>query len=566
MRHLSILLVLINAILTPARAASAAAPIRLEARTDLERALEPGTSVEYALHLDRGGSAEIVVLQIGIDVVVELTGPKGNSLAAIDSPNGRNGEEVVEIIAQESGDYVLRVRAIDEREPAGRYRLEVRQLRGAAATRRLLAARRADRESAGRWLGAHGMPLPSSGELPAGAAAPLDRLASRVRVLGIGEATHGSREFGDLRLSLVRYLVERQNVRVIAIEGSMSRLGLLEPYVEGRAERDAAVTRRIESGWIGRRPQRELIEWARVWNQQHPADPVRLIGLDGQDNTESRLALREFLAQAYGERLLAAWTAIEPDLVEGDAQAMVFGDSGAAPATRALLLEITAMLDLDAPLLRARFGNAAYEQALWSARQLLQAVDFNSGDDEAISHSRDWYMAVNVLRALEERGPGVRGIFWAHNAHVAHPPGTTRTSGALLRDLLGCGYGALAVTFGEGDFVAQIPNDLEDRLAVSGLPRPPEESVEGVLAQGHPEGALATWDCKVETSSLPGWLQRPQPMHWVGALGKPGSNPSEAFRPVSLIQDFDGVAYLGRVSAEEIFQDRPLVPGRARRP
>ncbi|MGH9580448.1 MAG: erythromycin esterase family protein [Terriglobales bacterium] len=547
-------------VLAPAQSA-----LRLDANTVLETKLEPGASHPYALHLERGQSAEVIVRQMGVDVVVEVVSPAGKVLDSIDSPTGRNGDEVVEVIAQESGTYIIRVRPFDSQEPPGKYRLEVKHLRDIRTTEQMLAARRMARESAARWLRRHSVALASSGMLPPGMdAGPLDELATRVRVLGIGEATHGSREFGDLRLSVIRYLVEKHHYRVIALEGGASRMGLLEPYVKGEVDRSPEVTRLIESGWIGRRPQRELMEWLRTYNTRNPNDRVRLVGVDGQDNANSRTSLREFLTKAYGDKLLGRWTSIEPDLIAGDAQAQVFGDSGTDVATRELLVEIVAMLELDAPLLRARFGTAAYESARQASHSLLQAVDFNSDVKSAITHSRDWYMAVNVLGALEGDDTQTRAVFWAHNAHVVHPPGTTRTSGALLRDVLGCGYGALAVTFGEGAFVAQIPNDLEDRLAVSELPHSPEESVEGVLSQVHPDSTLVTWKCKTEMSELPEWFRQPHPMHWVGGLWKPGSASSEAFRPYTLLQDFDGIVYLRRVTADDMFSDRPLVPARKR--
>ena len=123
---------------------------------------------------------------------------------------------------------------------------------------------------------------------------------------------------------------------------------------------------------------------------------------------------------------------------------------------------------------------------------------------------------------------------------------------------------ALAVTFGEGAFVAQIPNDPEDRLAVSELPHAPEESVEGVLSQLHPDSALVAWKCNTDRNELPEWLRQPHPMHWVGGLWKPGSAPSEAFRPYTLVQDFDGIVYLRHVTPDDMFSDRPLVPARKR--
>ena len=177
-------------------------------------------------------------------------------------------------------------------------------------------------------------------------------------------------------------------------------------------------------------------------------------------------------------------------------------------------------------------------------------------------------MAARVLRALQEKGASAKAVYWAHNAHVVHPPGSDRTTGAVLRNTLGCEYAALAVTFGEGGFVAQIPNDLEDRLLVSTLPPASDESIESVLRDLHSDGALAVWNCFAPASSnapsIPEWLTRAHPMHWVGGLYQPGSLGSAALRNFDLVRDFDGVVYLPRVTAEDIPTDRLLIPARKR--
>ena len=544
-------------------------PVPINGSTALEATLKPGNSHEYALRLARGELAEIVVHQQGVDVVVELTSPGGKLLDTIDGPTGRNGDEVFEIIAEENGDYRIRVRPIDSNEPTGSYRLEVKALRGTRETAELLRARQEARDSAAGWLRSRSVAMPRSGVLSNNAKVPpLDELAARVKVLGLGEATHGSREFGDLRFSLTRHLIERYGYRVVAIEASANTLELLTPYVNGESEPTPAMTRLIESEiWIGRRTRRELYAWVHRWNKEHPRDRVRIVGVDTQDNGGSRETLRAFIGRAYGEDLLKRWAPAERDLAAADEQTAVFGDSGVDAASRQLVLEIVAMLELDAPLLRSRFGAPAVDSAMQAARTLAEFSDFNAGAG-AINHSRDWYMATRVLRALEE-SPSTKVLYWAHNAHVTHRQSSYRTTGALLREALGCDYAALAVTFGEGAFVAQIPNDLEDRLAVSVLPSAPDESIDSVLSGLHSDGALAAWTCgtppgSVNIESVPEWLRKAHLMHWVGGLYAPGTAPSAAFRSFDLLRDFDGVIFLPRVTGDEMPTDRPLIPARKR--
>jgi len=83
--------------------------------------------------------------------------------------------------------------------------------------------------------------IPRSGVIPNNVKVPpLDELAARVRVLGLGEPTHGSREFGDLRFSLPRYLSNDTDLEVLAIEASASSLRQLAPYLNGETERTPA--------------------------------------------------------------------------------------------------------------------------------------------------------------------------------------------------------------------------------------------------------------------------------------------------------------------------------------
>jgi erythromycin esterase len=565
-RQLSIPIRLMGTVVIFFSVAMAQTPVPIGQSTTLEENMKPGTSHEYALSLARGESAEIVIRQQGVDVVIDLISPGGKLLDTIDSPTGRNGDEVVEIIAQESGIYGLRVRPISDHEPAGSYRLEVKALRGTGATTQLLESRRQARDSAVHWLRPHSIAILSSGVIPQDLALPpFDEFANRVRVLGLGEATHGSREFGDLRLALTRRLIEKHGYRVVALEASTSRINQLAPYLNGDVGPSPTISRMFESGiWIGRRPRRELVEWLRKWNMQHPHDRVRLVGVDASDNDDSRARLGSFLERAYGADVLSRWIVAERELAAADEQTAVFGDSDINLSARQFVLEAFAMIQSDASILKVRFGMADVQAAEEAARNLAQFAVFNAENGGAINHSRDWFMAVNVLRAIEDAGSSSRAVYWAHNAHVASPQGSSRTTGALLRGVLGCNYGAMAVTFGEGAFVAQIPNDLEDRLAISLLPPAPDESIEGMLSLLRSDSALATWPCSVETTSLPEWLTQPHFMHWVGALYTPGSVSSASLQSLNLMRNFDGVVFLRRVTADEIPTDRPLIPARKR--
>src|SRR5688572_31880544 len=119
----------------------------LSAGSAFDSSLSPGEAHRYSIRLSRGESANITVRQDGVDLVVEVRAPDGSLLTTVDSPNGRVGDEPVEILANQRGEYILVVRPFDSREPAGKYHLQVTARRNARATAQLLHSRKLARRS-----------------------------------------------------------------------------------------------------------------------------------------------------------------------------------------------------------------------------------------------------------------------------------------------------------------------------------------------------------------------------------------------------------------------------------
>src|SRR5438094_9955177 len=85
-------------------------PVSIGLGTAIEVSMPSGAYHEYLLRLESGESAVIVIRQIGVNVVVDLKDPAGKLFDSIDSPTGRNGDEIVEIVAEEGGAYAIGVK------------------------------------------------------------------------------------------------------------------------------------------------------------------------------------------------------------------------------------------------------------------------------------------------------------------------------------------------------------------------------------------------------------------------------------------------------------------------
>lgn len=526
-------------------------PIALARGSSLDKALDGSSSHRYAIRLRRGESAEVTVTQRGVDLVLELFAPGGQRIASADGPTGRAGDEHLVIVGDEEGTYEILVRPFDRGEPAGAYRIAVTAWRDEPATRVWLAERAEVRQAASSWLKARAGALLLRNDTIDGAGLErFDRLAAQSRVLGLGEATHGNREAGDVRLALTRRLVERHNVRVIGLEASAARLRAIDAWSRDGDGNDQQLAQLFGSQWIGRRPMLDLARFVRAWNTAHPEDPVLLVGLDAQDNAPARDPLSGFASQAFDQVYAAQIQAVIERLAAADAKASVFGPSDVLADDWRFLQKLLGRLDVERPLLAAKLGAAPVQAAVEAVRDLVQFAEFNTDSRDEPRRSRDWMMAANLLRVLE---PPTRAVVWAHNAHVAHPAsrtGNAAPTGQVLRELLGQEYGALAISFLEGGFLAQRADDPDGRLATFTLPPSPAESIDAVLDAMGLDDALVTWPDQKSEETVPDWLARSQPMHWIGALFSDEWLPHQWTQPYRLAADFDGVVFLKEVEAE----------------
>ena len=93
--------------------------------TNVERPLTAGTSHTYVTQATAGEVLRIKVDQLGIDVALTVSGPDGQQLSQMDSPNGLWGTEAVSLVAPASGDYQIKVRSTEKFVSPGNYRLTV---------------------------------------------------------------------------------------------------------------------------------------------------------------------------------------------------------------------------------------------------------------------------------------------------------------------------------------------------------------------------------------------------------------------------------------------------------
>ncbi|HKB14353.1 MAG TPA: hypothetical protein VKD69_26995, partial [Vicinamibacterales bacterium] len=105
-------------------------PLSLQPDHAVERRLDRGEAHRYALALDAGTYARVIVEQRGVDVIAEVRGEDDATIAEIQGEIGTTGEEQVELVAGVAGTYVIVIRPAPA-NAAGAYAIRVSDVRPA---------------------------------------------------------------------------------------------------------------------------------------------------------------------------------------------------------------------------------------------------------------------------------------------------------------------------------------------------------------------------------------------------------------------------------------------------
>lgn len=75
-------------------------------------------------------------------------------------------------------------------------------------------------------------------------------IPSDKRIIALGEATHGNKEFQELKLSIFKKLVEENGVRAFAIEGDFGGCLEVNDYIHGGSGSTLRLLRRLALRFI----------------------------------------------------------------------------------------------------------------------------------------------------------------------------------------------------------------------------------------------------------------------------------------------------------------------------
>jgi protein-L-isoaspartate(D-aspartate) O-methyltransferase len=287
----------------------------------------------------------------------------------------------------------------------------------------------------------------------------LERIGSSKIVL-LGEASHGTSEFYQMRARITRELIEKRGFTIVAAEADWPDAARIDRYVRhGPVVQEGDPAFRRFPTWMWRNADvHDFVEWLRSWNAE-VSDPARRAGFYGLDLYSlftSIAAVLRYLddvdpdTAALARRRYACLTPWERDpAVYGRATLTGQYRSCEEPVTRMLRDMMERRLEYT---LRdgERFLDATQNARLVADAERYYRVMYYG--QVASWNLRDRHMFDTLEALLAFHGPDAKAVVWAHNSHVGNAAATEMSTrgefnvGQLCRE--GFGKDAFLLGFG----------------------------------------------------------------------------------------------------------------------
>lgn len=379
---------------------------------------------------------------------------------------------------------------------------------------------------------------------------PIGRMVGDARIVALGEASHGTAEFFQMKHRLLEYLVEKKGFTVFAIEGNFPESQVADRYIKtGEGSPEEALASMYFWTWQTEEV-RDMLKWMRAYNQRPGKHAI--LSFSGFDMQTPDVAAQEAAEQVAkispeaGKRIHELYQGIgQPPRAR----------RGPKPAKEAAQLREKAksaekLIEESKQALIARNGMTGYLHARQCARVVTQSMTMMAPDGSSNTYDvRDYSMALNVKWLAEQAYPGQKIVLWAHNGHVSkgNYGGPSRSMGSYLHEMFGnrmfvmgfaSHHGAIrAIRMKNGQM--QMGGPVEITLA-----EPAGDGVEAAF--GATKIPLFALDLR---SIKPGtWLSQPHPHRMPGAVYDPDNDLSECAN-VALPSIYDGIIFSAQSTA-----------------
>jgi erythromycin esterase len=286
----------------------------------------------------------------------------------------------------------------------------------------------------------------------------LDNIFKNVRIFGFGEATHGTKEFFDLKIKFFKYLVKNHGVKNFAIEASYGNCIAIDNYIKG----EEADPKELLNGiglWIWKNEEvLSLIKWMKSYNStKNKSDQLNFYGIDIMDCSNSAKLMYDYITNNSFENKDNYLNTLNNYTSRKNSDNLKKKD---------LNEHLKAMSELKEVL--KNYSNENKKLYISLQNSIIQYINFRLDYNQ---EARDKEMSENINQILITSENDSKVFVWSHNFHIKKNKITYTNDlamGHFLKEKYGNEYYSLGFDFATGTFNAyDIGSKKIDKFSIT---------------------------------------------------------------------------------------------------
>ncbi|AGA79744.1 erythromycin esterase family protein [Echinicola vietnamensis] len=286
----------------------------------------------------------------------------------------------------------------------------------------------------------------------------LSEYLQEATIVGAGEATHGTKDFFQMKHRIFKYLVTEHQFNVFAIEANYGNVLAINDYITKGIGDPYKLVSNIGFWTYSTFEVLELVKWMREYNaNKQPEAQIHMYGLDIQNPIPIAKNLRIILERNSYE---LSNTDISTLMAFDDFFKMNNKER------KALKVKFKKFKERYSKKITDNFQVPSNTEGLISHAfsSISQAFKWQK-KNKLNMHHRDKEMALNIKWIIEQEKQGTKIFLWGHNSHISYRSYLFGASlGKHLGRFYGSNYYALGFTFSKGAFTAM---DTERNILTS---------------------------------------------------------------------------------------------------
>lgn len=377
------------------------------------------------------------------------------------------------------------------------------------------------------------------------------------KIVGLGEATHGTKEFFQLKHRIFRYLVEKHDFNIFSFEVDMAGSYYVDRYIsEGKGNIDEIMSDKMHFPWQTEEIKL-LIQWMKEYNEyKSDENKIHFIGIDCQLFAHHSDIIINYFLQANvslsSDNLLFLnkINKIENSIIV-DYYSKISLEEKEEIDTNVdnLLDKINTYKDIFITA-SSEFEYQFVKRIIFNIKQINENwYSYNNNFNYII---RDFYMAQNALWASNLFNENTKVALWAHNCHNMNyselrPSGSM---GFILKEELNNDYQIINFAFSFGCFTAMNVTDNYNISTFYITQEPLKDSINYVFHHSQDKNFIFKETDIVEGTKIDLWISKSRKILDIGS----GFNEAKLlnyYHNIEFKENYDILIYWDITTASE---------------